>query len=148
MAEFNLSTKTTEAFDGIMMLDGADNRSHPLGNTAKIDRRWVYLGQTEFFSIFHQMVDVSTFNEGFAGDTAEMQAVAAQFLFFFNQKCFGTQLSGTRRHGQTASAATNDSDIIIVIGHIILPFRLRLYAAIFSFWSNDAIKTYNVILRM
>jgi hypothetical protein len=56
-------------------------------------------------------------DERFTGNAPEMEAVAAEFFFLFNENGLGTELGRTGRNGQASCSAADNPDIIFIIGH-------------------------------
>ena len=59
------------------------------------------------------MVDTRTFDESFTGNTSKMEAISAQLIFLFDQKCFGSQLSGAGCDRQSSGTTADDADIYL-----------------------------------
>ena len=112
---------THDLADRVCPLSRIDHRADTLGYQTKINRGHLDGRQAESGRIFHGVVDPGRADQGFAGHTAEVQAVPTQFLFTFDQQGLGPQLSGAGGHGQTGRPPTDDTDVVVKTCHKGLP---------------------------
>ena len=66
------------------------------------------------------MIHMGRPDEGFAGDTPEMQTVPPKGFLLFNQQRLGTELGSTRGNGQPGGTAADDTDVVIKFSHVKL----------------------------
>ena len=83
--EQDLHPEAAEALLGVMFLDDRDNFLNTSCHVIEVNRRNIDRRQPIRRALLHKMIDVSGSDQGFAGDTPIMQAITAQFRFFFYQ---------------------------------------------------------------
>src|SRR6266853_3708843 len=66
----------------------------------------------EFLGVLERVIDFSVVQQDFRGDTADVQARAAQEAIFFNDYCFQPPLRGPNRGVIPSGAATDDGEIV------------------------------------
>ena len=72
------------------------------------------------------MIYMGGLYECLAGYTTEMEAVASEFLFLFNQKGPSPQLGGSRGNCQTCGPSSDYSHVKIILDHDFLQNLIKM----------------------
>ncbi len=82
LTELYLDAQLTESLLRVMPLNDLDDGLDSPGHFAKVNRFDFHRGQPEALGIFHQMIDMSGLDQGFAGNATVVQAVPPELFFF------------------------------------------------------------------
>ena len=121
LAEFHPGAEGAEAFDRIMLLDDIDDRANAPGNRPEVNGLDLNRRQAESCCVLHLVVGPRGPDQGFAGNAAIVEAVAAKGLLLFHQQRLGAQLGCTGTDGQPGGASPNHPEVKIIACHCPRP---------------------------